>query len=88
MKFTCALSNVPGPIKPFEFTDINGKKGYGRWCMPYFMVAGRTGLAISCVSYGENFMINISGDEGIIKDTQYLNDLIEQNIVKEIEIMD
>ena len=69
MKFTCALSNTPGPIKKFKYTDCKGNPGFGSFCFPYIMVAGRCGLAISCMSYGEVFTINISADEAIMKDT-------------------
>lgn len=87
MKFTCALSNTPGPIKKFQYIDAKGNPGYGAYASPYIMCAGRCGLAISCLSYGENFCLNISADEGVMKDTDVLLDLMVKGIDDEIERM-
>ena len=84
MKFTCALSNTPGPIKKFKYVDAKGNPGYGSFCFPYIMVAGRSGLAISCMSYGETFTICISADEGIMTDTSVLVDMMVEAIDDEI----
>ena len=87
MKFTCALSNTPGPIKNFKYTDAKGNPGSGSWAFPYIMCAGRCGLAISCMSYGEVFNINISADEGVMKDTDVLLQNMITGINDEIERM-
>ena len=51
------------------------------------MCAGRCGLAISCMSYGENFLLCISADEAVMKDTDLLlNDMVK-SIDDEIERM-
>ena len=85
MKFTCAFSNVPGPIKPFKYTDSKGNLGFGRFCFPYIMLAGRVGLAISCLSFGDMFAICISADEAVMKDTEVLVEMMEKAIDDEIE---
>ena len=87
MKFTCALSNTPGPIKKFKYIDAKGNPGFGSYAFPYIMCAGRCGLAISCMSYGENFLLCISADEGVMKDTDILLDLMVKGIDDEIERM-
>ena len=84
MKFTCALSNTPGPIKKFKYIDAKGNQGYGSYAFPYIMCAGRCGLAISCLSYGESFGLCISADEGVMKDTDVLLDLMVKGIDDEI----
>jgi len=87
MKFTCALSNTPGPIKKFKYIDAKGNPGFGSYAFPYIMCAGRCGLAISCMSYGEYFCLCISADEGIMKDTDVLLDNMVKSIDDEIERM-
>lgn len=55
MQFTLSFSNVPGPLNFFEFDDEFGNKGVILKAYPFVMVAGRIGMCISCISYGENF---------------------------------
>lgn len=55
MQFTCSFSNIPGPLKFFEFDDEFGNKGVITHAYPFVVVAGRMGMCISCISYGENF---------------------------------
>ena len=85
MKFTCSFSNVAGPLKYFTMADNDGNHGYQKWCYPYVMVAGRVGMCISCISYGDSFTIALSCDEAICPDPQTLVDLMIRNIQDEIK---
>ena len=70
MKFTCAISNVPGPIKAWYVENDKGERGYGRWCQTYVMIAGRVGFNISCMSYDNCFKITALADQGIMTNTR------------------
>lgn len=63
MKFTMAFSNVPGPVKPWYRTNSKGDKCFGEWCQTYVCIAGRVGLCVSCISYGEHYKISVTADE-------------------------
>jgi hypothetical protein len=46
----------------------------------YFIPAGYTGVALSCISYVDYFKITLTVDDAILKDPQNLLNLIEKNI--------
>ena len=74
-------------MKAWEFTNSKGGKSYGRWCQTYLLIAGRSGLGVSCISYDAAFTVSVTADEAVCKDTTYLTDAIEKNIRDEIERM-
>jgi len=84
MQFTCSFSNNPGPLKFQEFDDEFGNKGIMRYCYPYVIVGGRTGMCISCISYGPNFQIAITCDEAICAAPEDIICLMEKNLLCEI----
>jgi WS/DGAT C-terminal domain len=73
--YSLAFSNVPGLLKPIE---VQGKKS--RKLQLYFIPAGYTGVALSCISYVDYFKITLTVDDSIMKDPQVLLDLIESSI--------
>ena len=75
-RYSIAFSNVPGLLKPIEF---KGKKS--RKMQVYFIPAGYTGVALSCISYVDYFKITLTVDETIMKDPHVLLGLIEKNIL-------
>ena len=87
MNFTCALSNTPGPVKPFLYSDGKGGIAKGTHCTPYIIAGGRVGLTISAISYADSFRFSVVCDEAMMDETQSLNDMISNNILKEIERM-
>lgn len=85
MQFTLSFSNVPGPLKYFEIDDDFGNKGVISMAYPFVIVAGRLGMCISCISYGDNFTIAITCDEAVCPDPEKIARLMEQQLRNEIE---
>lgn len=85
MQFSLSFSNVPGPLKFFEIDDEFGNKGTIPIAYPFVMVAGRLGMCISCISYGENFTIAITCDEAVCPNPEKIAQLMEQQLRNEIE---
>ena len=73
--YSLAFSNVPGLLKPIEFQGRKSRK-----MQLYFIPAGYTGVALSCISYVDYFKITLTVDDSIMKDPHFLLDLIENNI--------
>ena len=69
MNFTCALSNTPGPLKPFLFTDLKGNIAKATNCTTYIIAGGRIGLTIAAISYGDSFKFSIVCDEALMEET-------------------
>ena len=76
MKFTMGFSNVPGPVRPWYRKNSKGDKCFGEWCQTYVAIAGRVGMCVSCISYGDSYKISVTADEKICEDTRYLVDKI------------
>ena len=87
MKFSCAFSNVPGPVKAFKFSDPSGNRAEAKWCQSYVICAGRVGLAVTCISYDKTFHIAVIADDGITKESKNIVKMIDNNILSEIERM-
>mmetsp|Transcript_1953 Transcript_1953/g.3390 ORF Transcript_1953/g.3390 Transcript_1953/m.3390 type:complete len:183 (-) Transcript_1953:116-664(-) len=88
LKFTTAFSNVPGPVKPFRYTDPkNGRVSLFTWSQSYLIISGRMGLAVGCMSYVDSFKISITADEQICSESRLIVDLIETQIMNEIQKM-
>ena len=86
-KFTIAVSNVPGPLKPFVYENEKGQQSSGCFSLPYIMSAGQLGLCLSAMSFAQDFRFSITADEAVFKDTKALVDSIYKNIKDEIERM-
>lgn len=85
MKFTLAFSNTPGPVKPWYFINKLGEKCYAKWCNVCVCIAGRVGLSVCFISYGESLRIAITGDDAVCQDNQLIMDLIEDNLNSEMD---
>lgn len=72
--YTMAFSNTPGLLKALQFEGGLKKSIKMQY---YFIPSGRTGMAMSCLSYVDYFKITITTDDTIMKDPQFLLDLIE-----------
>ena len=83
-----ALSNVPGPVKKFPVSTRSGEVMHGLWNTPYIVPAGRFGLCVGFMSWDKTLKIAVTADQSICKDTKYLVDKIERNILEEIERME
>ena len=88
MKFTCSFSNTPGPLRSFEIDDKWGNKGQITRAFPFVMVGGRVGMCISCVSYGDNFIITNTCDDAICSDPENIVNLMESSLRAEIAKME
>ena len=73
--YSLAFSNVPGLLKPIEFQGRKSRK-----MQLYFIPAGYTGVALSCISYVDFFKITLTVDDSIMKDPKILLDFIDNNI--------
>ena len=85
MKFTTGFSNVAGPLKSFTCVDKDGNDGHIKFCYPFVMIAGRVGMCISCISYGDKFAIAITCDEAVCKDPQTIVNMMARNLQQEID---
>ena len=83
-KFTCAFSNIPGPLKAKPITNKSGKISYLKYAKIFIVSNGRIGLNFTCVSTAGNFTLNVSCDESIYKTPQHIIDIWEDNIRSEI----
>lgn len=61
-KYTMAFSNTPGPIKPFQYYDHEGRKIRTIQSSTYISLPGRIGLSLACISFCNSFKITVSGD--------------------------
>lgn len=66
-KNTLAFSNTPGPIKPFQYYDKDGRKIRTIQSSTYIQLPGRIGLSLSCISFCNSFKIAVSGDNNVLK---------------------
>ena len=68
-QFTAAFSNTPGPIKPFFYTDSNGKQIKTISSATYVTASGKVGLNIAAMSFCNSFKVAICSDENIFRET-------------------
>ena len=62
-----AFSNTPGPIKPFQYYDHEGRKIRTLHSSTYIALPGRIGLSLACISFCNSFKITISSDDNVLK---------------------
>lgn len=62
--YTLAFSNTPGLLKPL--VAENGKKS--RMMTSYIIASGKTGIALSAISYVDYFKISCLSDEAVLKE--------------------
>ena len=83
-----AFSNTPGPIKPFQYYDHEGRKIRTLHSSTYIALPGRIGLSLACISFCNSFKITISSDDNVLKQEEVhkLAELVYQNLADQIKL--
>ena len=84
-KFTISFSNTPGPIKPFFYIDIYGKKIRTIHAPTYMICAGKIGLNIAVTTFCNSFTLTASSDDNVFDENEELGQLIEGYLRAEIK---
>ena len=86
-KFSMAISNAPGPIKPYKIVNDKGEESFVKWVGNYGLGGGCVGMLICGISNWKTFKISVTADEIVCPQTKFFVDKIYQNIMDEIERM-
>jgi len=91
--FTMGFSNLPGPIKPLYYDNVDKtKKYYAVASHTYIVVSGYVGVGIICMSFCDSFKLTITSDNSILskennrKLIKYIEDALrgEKNRMKDV----
>jgi len=65
--FTMGFSNLPGPIKPFFYYNMDKtEKYFAVDSHTYIIVSGFVGVGIICMSFAESFKLTVTSDTALL----------------------